>query len=299
MEVGIMSSDKVKVTIGIPVYNGEDFLEKAVDSLLSQTYKDFELIISDNASTDRTEEICRRYVAQDPRVKYVRNTENLGAAKNYNQLVDMAKGEYFKWAAHDDVCLPTFLEKCVEVLDADPEVVLCFTQAWGIDENDQVYREYDNFVDAGVEEPWRRFYATACRRHNMTAIMTFGLMRTDILRRTHMIGAFSSSDRVLVGELGLYGRFHMIREVLFLKRDHPDAHWVKYNTRQARMAWYDTKNRDAHTYPHWRLLQEHLISIKNSPVDGADRLKSYAMIAPWVRYNWRYLMMNMVQRDTS
>ena len=106
----VMSSDEVKVTIGIPVYNGEDFLEKAVDSLLSQTYEDFELIISDNASTDRTEEICRRYAAQDPRVKYVRNTENLGAAKNYNQLVDMAKGEYFKWAAHDDICLPIIIE---------------------------------------------------------------------------------------------------------------------------------------------------------------------------------------------
>ena len=292
-----MSNDKVKVTIGLPVYNGADFIEKTIDSLLGQTYKDFELIISDNASTDGTEEICRRYVSQDPRVKYVRNTENLGAARNYNQLVKMAKSPYFKWAAADDVCLPSFIEKCVDVLDANPDVVLCFTQAEGIDENDRVFRDYDNFIDAEVKEPWKRFYATACQRHNMTAVMVFGLIRTDILRRTHMIGAFSSSDRVLVGELGLYGRFHMIPEVLFLKRDHSQAHWVQYKTRQARMAWYDPSNSDSRTYPHWRLLQEHIVSIKNSPVVGKDRLKSYAMIASWVRFNWRFLMMNMVQKD--
>ncbi|MFN2124035.1 MAG: glycosyltransferase family 2 protein [Candidatus Promineifilaceae bacterium] len=292
-----MSNNEVKVTIGLPVYNGADFLEETIDSLLSQTYEQFELIISDNASTDGTEQICRLYVNQDPRVKYVRNGENLGAAKNYNQLVDMAEGEYFKWAAADDICLPSYIERCVKVLDADAEVVLCYTQAAGIDENGEVFRDYDNFIDAEVDEPWKRFYAAACRRHNMTAVMVFGLIRTAVLRRTHMIGAFSSSDRVLVGELGLYGRFHMIPEVLFLKRDHPQAHWIQYNTRQARMAWYDTSNSDGRTYPHWRLLQEHLISIKNAPVEGTDRLKSYAMIAPWVRYNWRFLMMNMVQKD--
>lgn len=292
-----MANEKVKVTIGLPVYNGEDFLEKAVDSLLAQTYKDLELIISDNASTDSTEAICRRYAAQDPRVKYVRNSENLGAAKNYNQLVEMAQGDYFKWAAHDDICLPAFVEKCVEILDAEPEIVLCYTRARGIDEHDQYIRGYDSFIDADADQPWKRFYATACQRHDVTAIMTFGLMRTEILRRTHMIGAFSSSDRVLVGEMSLYGRFHLIPEVLFLKRDHPKAHWVQYNTRQARMAWYDTSKKDGNTYPHWRLLREHLVSIRNSPVGGPDRLKSYAMIVPWIRYNWRFLMMNMVQKD--
>jgi hypothetical protein len=210
----------------------------------------------------------------------------------------MANGEYFKWAAHDDVCLPTFIEKCVNVLDADPGVVLCFSQARGIDDNDQpLIQEYENYFDAEMDEPWKRFFATACRRHNMLGAIVFGLMRTDILRQTNMIGAFSSSDRVLAGELSLYGRFHIIPEVLFLKREHPKAHWIQYNTRQLRIKWYDPSNEASRTYPHWRLLKENLVSIKNSPLGDVDRMKCYAMIAPWVRYNWRYLLANLVQKD--
>jgi glycosyltransferase involved in cell wall biosynthesis len=279
------------------VYNGENFLAEALDSMLAQTYEDFELIISDNASTDRTEAICRHYLARDSRVKYVRNTTNLGAARNYNQLIDMAQGEYFKWSAHDDVCKPEFLGKCVSVLDADPGVALCFTQAHGIDENDQFLLAYNNQMDADVVEPWKRFYATACRRHNMTVVMAFGLMRTDVLRRTHKIGAFSSSDRILVGEMALYGRFHMVPEVLFLKRDHPQAHWIQYRTRQERMAWYDTSRKNDRTFPHWRLFQEHLVSIGNAPLSASDRIKCYATMGSWVRFNWRHLLLNLAQRD--
>lgn len=293
-----MSNNKPKVTVGLPVYNGENFLAEAVDSILTQTFEDFELIISDNASTDSTEEICRHYLTHDSRVKYVRNATNLGAAKNYNQLVEMAQGEYFKWAAHDDVCKPEFVAKCVDVLDTNPEVVLCFTQAEGIDENNQYLLTYNNQMEADVAQPWKRFNATACRRHNMTVVMAFGLMRTDVLRQTHMIGAFSSSDRILVGEMALYGRFQMVPEVLFLKRDHPQAHWVQYSTRQQRMAWYDTSRQNDRTFPHWRLLQEHLVSIGNAPLSPSDRLMCYATLGPWVRYNWRRLLLNLAQKDT-
>ena len=98
-----------RVSIGLPVYNGELFLENALDSILSQTYSDFELIISDNASDDKTEEICRSYAARDKRVRYSRNAHNLGAAPNYNRVYHLARGRYFKWASHDDVLAPEFL----------------------------------------------------------------------------------------------------------------------------------------------------------------------------------------------
>src|SRR4051794_3298661 len=92
-----------KLSIGLPVYNGENFLAHAVDSILAQDFRDFELIISDNASTDRTAEICRGYAESDPRVRYVRFETNQGGSRNFCYVFELARGEYFKWAAHDDV----------------------------------------------------------------------------------------------------------------------------------------------------------------------------------------------------
>ena len=104
-----MNSSKPRVSIGLPVRNGARYLGEAVDSLLRQTYTDFELIISDNASTDQTEAICRAYVARDPRVRYYRSSQDVGLANNYNYLFIRARGEYFKWAAADDVHEPDYL----------------------------------------------------------------------------------------------------------------------------------------------------------------------------------------------
>jgi len=115
-----------KVSIGLPVYNGENYLRNALESILDQTFRDFEVIISDNASTDRTGEICREYAAKDPRIRYCRNDRNLGAAGNFNRAFELSSGEYFKWAAHDDVIERDFLSSCVSVLDEDPSVVACF-----------------------------------------------------------------------------------------------------------------------------------------------------------------------------
>ncbi|MDF3015351.1 MAG: putative glycosyl transferase [Thermomicrobiales bacterium] len=116
------------MSIGLPVFNGADYVAEAIASILRQTYQDFELLIQDNASTDRTEEICQEFARRDSRVSYVRNPENVGAISNYNLVFERARGRYFKWAAHDDVCAPTFFERCVEVLDAEPSVVLCSGQ---------------------------------------------------------------------------------------------------------------------------------------------------------------------------
>ena len=101
-----MATDGPRVSIGLPVYNGDNYLAETLDSILAQTFTDFELIISDNGSTDRTEAICRRYAAQDHRVRYVRNPSNLGAARNYKRAFELARGEYFKWNGHDDPLAP-------------------------------------------------------------------------------------------------------------------------------------------------------------------------------------------------
>jgi glycosyltransferase involved in cell wall biosynthesis len=116
-----------KVSIGMPVYNGNPFIREALDSLLSQTFTDFELIISDNASTDATEAICREYASKDARIRYVRQPENRGASLNFKFVLDEAVGEYFMWAAADDVWSTQFVELTSAVLDSQSEVGLVFS----------------------------------------------------------------------------------------------------------------------------------------------------------------------------
>ena len=122
------------VSLGIPVRNGEKFLKTTLDSIAAQTFQDYEVVISDNGSSDATAEICKRYAAADPRVRYSRVEENNGAAWNFCHVAREARGRYFKWVAHDDPIRPEYLEKCVEVLDARPEIVVCFTEQVDIDE---------------------------------------------------------------------------------------------------------------------------------------------------------------------
>ena len=125
LELSIESSPKV--SIGVPVYNGEGYVKGAIDSLLAQTFDDFELIISDNASTDNTEQICRDYAERDPRIRYIRQSENIGPGANFKFVLDQAVGRYFMWAAADDRREPCFLEMTVRVLEEDPRVGLAFS----------------------------------------------------------------------------------------------------------------------------------------------------------------------------
>src|SRR5690348_15099471 len=117
-------SQSPKLSIGLPVFNGERYLRAAVESLLQQDFEDFELIISDNASNDKTQELCQEFASRDGRVRYSRAEVNQGAAWNFANVVQLARGAYFKWAAYDDICLPAFLKRCVEALDGAPSSVV-------------------------------------------------------------------------------------------------------------------------------------------------------------------------------
>ena len=113
-----------RLSIGLPVYNGENFLAESIESLLGQSYEDFELIISDNASTDDTEDICRTYAEKDPRIRYIRQRHNIGSAPNHNFVIEQAGGDLFKHASHDDLYARDLLKLCVAALDEHPQVVL-------------------------------------------------------------------------------------------------------------------------------------------------------------------------------
>src|ERR1700689_1019951 len=118
-----------RLSIGLPVYNGERYLAESLDSLLGQSYENFELIISDNASTDATADICRRYGQQDSRIRYFRQPKNIGLSPNHNFVFEQSSSEFFKWAASDDLYARDLLKYCIEALDEYPDIALahCWT----------------------------------------------------------------------------------------------------------------------------------------------------------------------------
>lgn len=236
-----MSAEGPLVSVGIPVYNGEKFLEDALDSLLGQTYAHLEIIIFDNASTDRTASICENYAAKDPRIRYLRNAENLGAARNYNLTVEYASGHYFKWAAHDDVCAPTFIERCVQVLEQEPTVVVAYPKTIVIDEHGAMTnRFFEDLYNIRGSQPHGRFKQFTRTPLDCNAV--FGVIRLDVLRKTPCIGPYESSDRVLLGELALLGEIAEVPERLFLRRYHDKVSTFACNTKQSMAAWFDPKS---------------------------------------------------------
>jgi polysaccharide pyruvyl transferase WcaK-like protein/glycosyltransferase involved in cell wall biosynthesis len=210
-----------RVTIAIPVYNGEQFLQETIDSIVAQTFTDYEVIISDNASTDRTAEICREYAARDSRVRYVRQERNVGLARNYEHLVRLAGGEYFKLANADDLCDPRLVERCVEVLDAHPEAVLCYGKTVLIDAKGEVIRYHEDNLDLRQPRAADRF-RLALQRLQLVNVLE-GVIRTASLRRTGLLGTYVAADMALVPELTLHGQFHELPEFLFFRRMHAGA----------------------------------------------------------------------------
>lgn len=285
-----------RLTIGLPVYNGAEFVGDAIESILAQTFKDFELVISDNASTDNTEEVYGRYAEKDVRIRYVRNENNVGAARNYNRLVEMSRAEYFKWAAHDDMLAPEYLEKCIEVLDRRPSVVVCHTETIYIDENGRECGAFDDRLDLRFSRPHQRYHGYFFRPYQRCNAI-FGVIRTSELRKTPLIGPYLYSDRVLLGELALRGQIYRVPEPLFLRREHPQQSWRANPTRELFQLWFDpTKGRNV-KFPHWRLLWEHSMAVMRVPMRWNERLLCLGHLGRWVRENDGALVRNLLFFD--
>ncbi len=264
-----------RVTVGLPVYNGSNYLGTAIESILGQTFSDFDLIISDNASTDATEQICREYANQDRRVRYVRQNTNLGAAGNHNVLVRMSETPYFKWAAHDDVLAPGFLATCVEALDQNPAAVLASPASCYIDEKGLVLpysAERGGVVDrAGVcwprlpEEndnlmacdPAVRFEAVML--NTVMCVEIFGLMRRTALLRTSLQGPFSGADKVVLAQMSLMGPFWLGKERLFYRRSH-DEQFSASSSGAYRAQWFSGR-RDSMFIQQIKLLRAYFSAL--------------------------------------
>jgi glycosyltransferase involved in cell wall biosynthesis len=283
LESVLQSQVKHRVSLALPVFNGERYIEQAVRSLLAQTFTDFELIICDNASTDATEVICRRYAALDPRIRYHRNNENLGAARNYNLGFHLSSGEYFRWAAHDDLCAPECLERCVAVLDAQPSVVLCYTKTHVIDEEGRIVDSHDEGLVLLEDDPALRHRAFHERFGRTTwCDPIFGLMRRDALSRTRLHGNYNSADVILLEELALLGKIYEVPEYLFFRRIHPGISTRANPSPQAIAEWFDPTNRGRLVLPMWTLARQHFLAVKNTPLGTRNRIRCYWQGVRWL-----------------
>jgi glycosyltransferase involved in cell wall biosynthesis len=259
-----------RVSIGLPVYNGERYISETLDSLLAQTFQDFELIICDNASGDRTERICRTYAAKDKRIRYFRNSTNLGSAKNYRLTFDLSTGEYFRWANCDDLFAPISLERCVDVLDRKLAVVLTYPKTKLIDEWGHVISDYEDGLHLQSEKASQRFAQQFAALGQVNAI--YGLMRTNVLRRTGLIRNFIGGDYPLIAELTLYGTFWEIPEFLFYRRLHPGAS-SSIKDIEKLQEFYDPLSRGRLVLYHWNQLSAHSCSVWRAPIGITEKLR--------------------------
>lgn len=271
-----------RLTIGLPVYNGQNYLAESLDSLLGQSYEDFELLISDNASTDGTADICRRYEQQDSRIRYIRLPRNIGLAPNHNMLVKQARGELFKWASHDDLYARELLEQCIAGLDEDPRVVLAHSWTAMIDGSGTITEKVEYpLATASLRAPERFRSALFADGGDDTG----GVMRTAVLRRTPLHGSYHHADRTVITEVSLHGPFYQVPDWLYFRRDHPERAERACPTVRSRCANMDPRRADRLRNPVARLYGEYVwgyvAMIKRAPLSAADRHECYRYLAQW------------------
>ena len=202
------------------MYNGEKYLEHALTRLLQQDFDDFELIITDNASTDRTPEICAAFATQDPRIRYFRNETNIGLAANHNYAFTLSRGQFFKWVSHDDDYPPSMVSRLATALrDAPPTVSMVYSYCAYVDEYGNVEGIDSDGVASDDTRAHRRLARFLERIHMYNS--GYGMIRSDMLRKTQLFGLYPGADYVLFAELAMLGSFVEITEPLLRIRRHP------------------------------------------------------------------------------
>ena len=272
-----------RLSVGLPVYNGENYLAESLDSLLGQTYENFELIISDNASTDATADICRHYERQDSRIRYVRQPHNIGCAPNHNYVVHEARGDLFKWASHDDLYGRDLLKRCVESLDQFPDVVLAHSWTARIDGSGAVRRQVEYSLATSSPRAPERFRSLL---FDLEGDDTDAVIRTSVLRRTPLLASYHHADRTIVAELSLYGSFYQVPEWLYFRRDHPERAAWAFKTVRTWCANMDPSRSNRLRHPVVRLYAEYVwgyvAAIQRASLSSTDRRECYYHLAKWL-----------------
>lgn len=272
-----------RLSIGLPVYNSERYVAESIEALLGQTYEDFELIISDNASTDGTGDICRRYERRDSRIRYFRQHRNVGLAPNHNFCVERANGGLFKWAAGDDLYSRDLLEKCVAALDEYPRIVLAHSFTALIDSDGKVFQANAYPLASSAARAPDRFRSLLI---DSGGDDDGGVMRKQVLLRTAMKESYHHADRTIITELALHGPFYQVPEWLYFRRDHADRAERAHPGIRARCANMDPRRADRWRNPVPRLLAEYLWAyismVRRAPLTPGEKRECYRHLAEWV-----------------
>ena len=272
-----------RLSIGLPVYNGEKFLAESLDALLGQSYEDFELIISDNASTDGTADICRRYGKQDSRIRYVRQPRNIGCAANHNFVIEQARGELFKTASHDDLYARDLLRLCVDALDEHPHVVLAHSWSAVIDSSGAVTELVDYPVNTAAPRAPERFRSMLFDGwgDDEGGVIRMERPAPDVA----LHASYHFADRTFTAEIGLHGPFYMVPDWLYFRRQHAGQGGARTTVR-ARCANLDPRRADRLRHPAARLYAEYIwgyvAAIRRAPLSPADRQECYRLLSRWV-----------------
>jgi glycosyltransferase involved in cell wall biosynthesis len=298
--------DRPPLSIGMPVYNAERFVEQGIRSILNQTVTDFELILSDNASTDRTAEICRDFASQDRRIRFYKSEFNKGGGWNHNRVLELARGRYFKWQSNDDLCDPSMVEKCIDALERDPSAVLAHPETTIIDQNGGIIEHYALDLRTDSPDPAVRFSDLIMNYHWCYQI--YGVIRKDILDKTGPMGNFVNGDGVLLANLALHGHYSKIPEHLFFSRRHEQQSSQMTPTRLRRRRiqltnrvngmpcaeWWNPRRRRALTFPQWRQMTEYVRMVSRAPLSGADRLRCHRVTLGWMLRDRRRYIKDLV-----
>jgi glycosyltransferase involved in cell wall biosynthesis len=272
-----------RLSIGLPVYNSSTYVAESIEALLGQTFEDFELIISDNASTDNTGDICRSYGKLDSRVRYFRQRRNIGLAPNHNFCVMKAKGELFKWGAGDDLYARDLIGKCVAALDENPKVVLAHSWTAMIDGKGAVFQANEYPLATSASRAPERFRSIL---NDSGGDDDGGVMRKAVLLRTAMKESYHHADRTIIAELVLHGPFYQVPDWLYFRRDHPDRAERAHPGVRARCANMDPKRGNRWLNPVPRLLAEYIWAyirmIRSAPLTPAERRECYQYLFDWI-----------------
>jgi glycosyltransferase involved in cell wall biosynthesis len=272
-----------RLTVGLPVYNGENYIAESIDALLGQSFTDFELIISDNASTDGTGDICRRYEKQDSRVRYFQQPQNIGLAPNHNFVAEQARGELFKWASNDDLYARELLERCVDALDMYADVVLAHSWTAKVDGLGAVTQAFKYPLTTDSPRAPERFRSVL---FDSGGDDDYGVMRLEVLRRTAMKESYHHADHTIIAEIALHGRFYQVPDWLYFRREHADQAERACPTMRSRCVNMDPRRADRLRHPAARLYGEYIWgyirAIRHAPLSSAERRECYRYLAEWL-----------------
>jgi glycosyltransferase involved in cell wall biosynthesis len=282
------------VSVAIPVYNCERYIAQCIESLLNQSYGDFELVISDNASTDGTESICRRYEAQDSRVRYVRRSENIGGPGNFRHVFSLCSGKYHKWSTADDYWHPDFLRDAVAVLDAQPDVVLCYPKTQLIDADGHKIEDYEDNLELDADSARQRFRELYSRIGLCNAHL--GLLRRSAMQRTKLIAGHLASDVDFLAEMALIGKFHVLPDVRFYRRYHAaSSSWARGDAKH-QTVYYAPKSKGMSSIGTWKRFGFRLGLVARSPASIADKIALSIDIVRHIRYDRGVLLRELGAR---